>query len=339
MNLDELLASLSKSAGLTEKARVLVKATDFVPKGLDTARFEQGGLKILGCMIYWLATRDHLSIQKAQALGGKVALLKSDPEAISLVSEQVFEKQVSVDDVTEEVQEFCQKYCIPAEGSLSSDFHDVFVEGTNLPSFCEVQLSPGKLEEFAKLIDTRFTLYEQRSNDWNRFIVPMDAFDVDEKSYASAEEWVSDIRSLSDLESTPSGMYKTRLHEYWGTVDAALQWPIFPVANELIRTYLWNSDSSSQSSVWRVLRSFPPVLVVDAIVANIEEIASQTDWASTLVDFGNSDCEESVLRELAHRLDLADQSARIRYVNALEVAERNGSVFARRLLNTLYPHD
>ena len=336
MNLDELLASLSKDAAATLAARPLVAIADFVPPNSeDRAKFERGGTLIVGALLYWLATRQLLAANRSLTLAPEIESLQHRTGSVLALVSLSFGNQINADDVDASILAFCREYCGASSGSLSSDFHGMFVEGTSLGSFAEVVLDWDALERFAQWIDMRRSLFAQGSKDWNR------PFDLTEgkpslvAAFDSSGEWVLLIRSFADLPETPSGLYKTRLKEYWSAVDAAIGHATPLVAAKLVQTYLWNSDTASQASVWRVLRTFPAKVVVDALIANIASLVEKTDWAPTLVDILDDDLRDDELQKVARQIHEAPEPKRLHYITALHAAGREGSRFANRLLNSI----
>jgi len=210
--------------------------------------------------------------------------------------------------------------------------------GTELNSFLDAKPTWEELEFLASTIDGRAAKFRSGACDWQAEYIPSHkaAMTVPAVKYSTAEQLIEAIQSFSDLKTTPGGMYSDRVRQYWAVIDAAMGFPEPEVADALVKTYLTIHNAAVQESVHRVLRTFPEVIVFDALVRNIVALRTQTDWADSLVDIFDEDIKEEQLQAMVEHLDIATRYVRSAYIASLSAAERNGSRYASRFLKAHY---
>lgn len=332
MDLDKLLADFN---GLVDEGREslpFVKVVNYVADGFgDSDKGEAGARRFVAAFLYWLISRNHLSPERSRGFVGEVGLLRSRAVSFSWLLKEEFFDQIFAVDVESSVQPFCYKYIASSEGGFGEDYHALFVEGTELSSFLDVEESAENLERIALQIDVRFDAFCRNDKSWDAPCQPLGC--VSPVEFSSLDEWVASLRIFKDLADTPAGKYKTRVKQYWALVDAVNGRPSMEVARELVMTYLNVADSSVQESVWRTLRSFPCLLVFTAILENIEELSLQTEWAPTLVDIFDDDLPADTLDKMVRQLEETPAENRRYYLEALEEAGRTGSLHAMQLLD------
>lgn len=332
MDLDKLLADFN---GLVDDGREnlpFIKVVNYVADGFcDPGKGEAGARRFVAAFLYWLISRNHFSPERSRGFVGEVGLLRSRAVSFSWLLKEEFFDQIFAADVEAAVQPFCYKYIASSEGGFGEDYHALFVEGTELGSFLDVEESGENLERIALQIDVRFDAFCRNDKNWDAPCQPLGC--VSPVEFSSLDEWVASLRMFKDLADTPEGKYKTRVKQYWALVDAVNGRPSMEVARELVMTYLNVDDSSVQESVWRALRSFPCLLVFTAILENIEELSLQTEWAPTLVDIFDDDLPADTLDKMVRQLEETPAENRRYYLEALEEAGRTGSLHAMQLLD------
>lgn len=336
MDLDKLLASFQNMAEEYTKKLPLLEVKNYVSNMLDDSEKEEAGARrFVAAFLYWLISRNHLSPERNRDLSDEIKLLNARAISSSKLLEDKFSDQILDADVEDSTHQFCHKYLASSAGGFAADYHALFVEGTELNSFLDVEELWESFEKIALLIDERFNAFCRNDKNWDAQYQPQGG--VSPVQFGSLDEWMASFRMFKDLADTPAGKYKTRVQQYWALVDAVSERPSIEVAQELVRTYLNISDSSVQESVWRTLRSFPWPIVFTAILENIEELNQQTEWAPTLVDIFDDNLPTSSLDEMIRQLEASPIENRRNYLKALEEARRSGSLHAAQLLDRFYP--
>lgn len=332
MDLDKLLADFDGLVDEGGKNLPFIKVGNYVADGFcDPEKGEAGARRFVAAFLYWLISRNHLSPEKNRAFVCEIELLKSRALSFSWLLKEKFSDQIIAADVEGSIQPFCHKYVASSGGGFGEDYHALFVEGTELSSFLDVEESWENLERIALQIDVRFDAFCRNDKNWD---APCHSpGGVSPVEFSSLDEWVASLRMFKDLADTPAGKYKTRVKQYWALVDAVNGRPSMEVARELVMTYLNVDDSSVQESVWRTLRSFPYLLVFTAILENIEELSQQTEWAPTLVDIFDDNLPADTLDKMVRQLEETPTESRRYYLEALEEAGRTGSLHAIQLLD------
>ena len=335
MNLESVLAGFQGMAERYANELPLLAVNSFVPGECGKSEKEETGTRrLVAAFLYWLISRHHLSSGRSSQLSEKIKQFNAGELSASELLQGEFSDCILDADVEAGILGFCRDYLASSAGGLAADYHELFVENTNLRSFLDVAESSGNFETISLLIDERFRAFLDNEEDW--------ATERPARARPSAarfhsfEDWAVALRTFKDLAETPAGRYKTRVRRYWALIDAAKERPNREVTQELVQTYLKISDLSVQESVWRILRSFPWPLVFGAILENIEELKRSTDWTPSLVDIFDAELPDGVLDAMIRELRKSPLCKRTAYLEALESVRINGSVHATCLLNNFY---
>jgi hypothetical protein len=312
----------------------LIAVQDYVPDdSTDPALDLRGATQLVGTFLSWLVARDHLSDECRQRTPALSGVDPFDAAAIEGVLDTEFGGQINASDMSATVGPFCASY-LGANSGFASDFHDLFVEGTDLKSFAHVNLRASDRRRAIELVDWRFSRFQAKDPNW-LYVKPERPQPHALSPEFSPEEWSSHLRSFADLGATPAGRYKARVREYWQAVDAAMGHPVAPVARALLATYTWQIDTAVQESVWRVLKAFPIAVVAPSLVAMASELAASGDWLPTLVDIFPESASDADMKLLFSAIDNASPDNRVAYLAAMRSAERGGSKHCADLLRLM----
>jgi hypothetical protein len=335
MDLDKLLASFAQAASAELAQRPLVSTDDFIPPDAQDATLaHRGATQLVGTFLYWLRTRGHLSAEALRLCGPAGETPAPDGSPADGLLEASFEGAIRTEHLAESALDFAKHYLGLGPVGLAADFHEVFVEGSDLESYLNVELSPNMRERFAQVIDSRFEQLRQGG---------IAAWQPPSASVAAAPPavhfdlalWTKEIQEFGNLEDLPSGRFRHAQQRYWRVADAALGQPSEQTSRELLATYLRQRNTATQEAVWRVLRTYPAACVIPPLVSLAGAIAESGDWLPTLVDLFPPDMKEADMRLLVAQINAAQRSDQLAYFAALRVADRQGSRHAAQLLKRL----
>ena len=335
MDLDKLIASFQATADEALSKAPLIQVQTYLPsKRKQTDGAWLGGRRFLAALLLWLEGRQQLTPETTARLNS--SSFDGSIEAGIQALQSAMGDQILKTDVDQPSGEFLRQYCSPGIGSYGDDFHALFVEGTDLGSFLDVRPSPAELQKLFAVIDSRFNAYQRGDTDWksslqasvqallDRSPEPGKPWDMD--------SWIAAVHSFDNIENSPPGKYKQLVAGYLKIIDQADGRYESAVCAELVRTYSVHLDASVQSGVWRLLRTFPPLMVLEGLIQHLSAIEQSAKWPTELVDVFDDDLSAGIIDQMADRLDGLPQPSRLTYLTFLRQAQRDGSRHASRLL-------